>query len=67
MTVCCQASVERVLVQGVCVDLVSGVMPGVKVRVSMFAFIASTCHQCWSAGSSLGCGLNFLALLCGFF
>ena len=35
------------------------------VVVSRSAFLASTCHQCKSAGSNLGWDLNFWALACG--
>ena len=38
---------------------------GVKhcVRVSMSAFTASTCHRCWSTGSSLGQGFSLWQFL----
>ena len=38
-----------------------------RVLVSMSAFPASANRHCWSAGSSLGCGLNFGALVCDTF
>ena len=43
----------------------TGATHGAMVCTS--AFLASTCLQCWSAGSNLSWGLNFLALMCGIF
>ena len=33
-----------------------------SAKVSMSAFLASVCHQCWSQGLGLAQGLNFQAV-----
>ena len=37
------------------------------VTVSMSAFLACQCHQCYCAGSSFAWGLNLWAVVCGIF
>ena len=44
------------------ISVIGMAVRGVMVNTS--AFIASICHQCYSAGLGLGWGLNFRALVC---